>query len=115
MDATGWRVYGAGERRVVKHSVCRQRTWRKLHLGIDENTKEIVAVELTGSRVHDSQQFPSLLEQIPDPIGQVWAAGPTTRKRVTKSCFGVGAMPTLAPLCTAQLCTKDPATRFPVK
>jgi hypothetical protein len=73
--ATGLRVYGAGEWRVVKHDVCRRRTWRKLHLGIDERTKESVAVDLTGSRIHDSQPLPSLLAQIPDPIGQVSSDG----------------------------------------
>ena len=36
IDTTGLKVYGAGE-------------WRKLHLGVDETTKEIVAVEVTGS------------------------------------------------------------------
>jgi hypothetical protein len=69
IDATGLRVYGAGEWQAWKHGVRRRRTWRKLHLGIDETTKEIVAVELTESRVHDSQRLPSLLGQIPDPIG----------------------------------------------
>src|SRR5215467_11326008 len=67
-DATRLKVYGAGEWRIYKHRVSRKRTWRKLHLGVDERTKEIVAVELTGSRVHDSQPLPSLLEQISDPI-----------------------------------------------
>jgi hypothetical protein len=54
IDATGLKVYGAGDWQVWKHRVGRRRTWRKLHLGIDETTKEIVAVDLTESRVHDS-------------------------------------------------------------
>jgi Transposase DDE domain len=53
IDSTGLRVYGAGEWRIWKHRVSRRRTWRKVHLGVDERTKEIVAVELTRSRVHD--------------------------------------------------------------
>src|SRR5215813_3469073 len=65
IDATGLRVYGAREWRMWKHRVCRRRTWRKLHLGIDEASKEIVAVEVTESRVHDSQPLPALLGQIP--------------------------------------------------
>jgi hypothetical protein len=48
--ATGLWVYGTGEWRGWKPRVCRQRTWSKLHLGIDERKKEIVAVELTKSR-----------------------------------------------------------------
>jgi hypothetical protein len=45
IDATGLKVYGVGEWRVWKHRVSRGRTWRKLRLGVDERTKEIVAVE----------------------------------------------------------------------
>ncbi len=57
IDATGLRVYGAGEWHVHKHRGGRRRTWRKLHLGVDEQTKEIVAVEITTSHVHDSRMF----------------------------------------------------------
>ena len=71
VDATGLRVYGSGEWHVRKHRQGRRRAWRKLHLGVDETTKEIVAVEVTRSRVHDSSMLPGLLSQIPGRIGQV--------------------------------------------
>ncbi len=54
LDATGLKVYGAGEWHVRKHRRGRRRAWRKLHLGVDETTKEIVAVEVTPGRIHDS-------------------------------------------------------------
>jgi hypothetical protein len=38
--------------------------------GYDERTKEIIAVDLTESRVHDRQRVSALLQQIPDPIEQ---------------------------------------------
>ena len=57
VDATGLKVYGSGEWHVRKHRCGRRRAWRKLHLGVDETTKEIVAVEVTPSRVHDSSMF----------------------------------------------------------
>jgi hypothetical protein len=109
IDATGLKVYGAGEWHVRKHRVSRRRTWRKLHLGVDERTKEIVAVELTGSRVHDSQPLPTLLAQIPDPIGQVSGDGAYD----TRICYEIvlqrGATPVFVPRCTAQLGpTPDP-------
>src|SRR5215813_8282243 len=56
IDATGLKVCGVGEWCVWKHRMSRRRTWRKLHLGVDEQTKEIVAGELTERRVHDSQR-----------------------------------------------------------
>ena len=71
VDATGLRVYGSGEWHVRKHRCGRRRAWRKLHLGVDEMTKEIVAVEVTPSRVHDSTMLPALLAQVSGRIGQV--------------------------------------------
>lgn len=93
-----------------KHRVSRRRTWRKLHLGIDESTKEIVAVEFTESRVHDSQPLPSLLDQIPDPIGQVSGDGAYDTQTCYEAVLQRRATPTFVPRRTAQPCpTKDPA------
>ena len=36
-DSTGLKVYGEGEWKVRKHGYNKRRTWRKLHLGVDEN------------------------------------------------------------------------------
>jgi Transposase DDE domain len=109
IDATGLKVYGAGEWQVWKHRVGRRRTWRKLHLGIDETTKEIVAVELTESRAHDSQQLPSLLEQIPDPVGQVSGDGAYDTRACYEAVLQCGATPTFVPRRTAQSrATSDP-------
>jgi hypothetical protein len=109
IDATGLRVYGAGEWHVWKHGVNCRRTWRKLHLGIDETTKEIVAVEFTDSRVHDSQQLPALLEQIPDPIGQVSGDGAYDTRACYEAVLQRGATPVFVPRRTAQPCpTSDP-------
>jgi hypothetical protein len=103
IDATGLKVYGAGEWRIYKHRVSRRRTWRKLHLGVDEHTKEIVAVELTGSRVHDSQPMPALLEQIPDPMGQVSGDGAYDTRACYEAVLKRGATPTFAPRRPARL------------
>jgi hypothetical protein len=102
IDATGLKVYGAGEWHVRKHRVGRRRMWRKLHLGIDETTKEIVAVDLTESRVHDSQGVSSLLKQIPDPIGQVSGDGAYDTRACYEAVLQHGAAPTFVPRCTAQ-------------
>jgi hypothetical protein len=69
IDATGLRVYGTGEWHGQKHRGSQRRLWRKLHLGVDEHTKEIVAVEITASHIHDSQMLPSLLKQIHGKVG----------------------------------------------
>ncbi len=70
-DATGLRVYGAGGWHTGKYRHARRTTWRKLHLGVDETTKEILAADVTESRVHDSRRLPALLLRMPDDIAQV--------------------------------------------
>jgi len=109
IDATGFKVYGAGEWRIFKHRVSRRRTWRKLHLGDDEHTKEIVAGELTGSGVHDGQPLPVLLEQIADPIDQVSGDGAYDTRVCYEAVLKRGATPTFVPRRTAKLhCTITP-------
>ena len=36
MDSTGCKIYGEGEWKVRQHGYGYRRTWRKLHLGVDE-------------------------------------------------------------------------------
>ncbi len=75
IDATGLKVYGAGEWLVEKHGERGTRTWRKLHLAIDPSTGEILASELTTNDEGDASQVGPLLEQIPAPIASVTADG----------------------------------------
>ena len=41
VDATGLKVYGEGEWKVRKHGKSKRRTWRKVHLGFDEETGKL--------------------------------------------------------------------------
>src|SRR4051794_4114946 len=75
IDATGLKVYGAGEWRVETHGARGKRTWRKLHLAVDPSTGEILASELTSHEEGDASQVGPLLEQIPGPLGSVTADG----------------------------------------
>ena len=75
VDATGLKVYGAGEWLVEKHGERGARTWRKLHLAVDPSTGEILASELTSNEEGDASQVGPLLDQIPGPIASVTADG----------------------------------------
>jgi hypothetical protein len=77
IDSTGIKVEGEGEWNARKHGGPKRRVWRKIHLGVDEETLEIRAVEVTSSNVGDAQMLPELLDQIaPDQeIGTVTADG----------------------------------------
>lgn len=75
VDSTGCKVYGAGEWKVRVHGKSKRRTWRKLHLGVDEETGEIVAAVLSSNNVSDSEALPMLLNQVEEPIAQISGDG----------------------------------------
>ncbi len=75
IDATGLKVYGAGEWLVEKHGERGKRGWRKLHLAVDPSTGEILASELTSNEDGDASQVGALLGQIPGPLASVIADG----------------------------------------
>ena len=77
IDSTGIKAEGEGEWFAKKHGPSKPRQWRKVHLGIDADTLEIRAIEVTGSRVGDAPILPELLAQIPadQPIDKVSADG----------------------------------------
>jgi hypothetical protein len=70
VDSTGLKVYGEGEWKTRKHGISKRRTWRKLHLGVDEKTGFVHAQVLTenGKGDGDAQQVKSMLEQVGPPI-----------------------------------------------
>lgn len=75
IDSTGIKIYGEGEWRDRKHGVRSLRRWRKLHLGVDAETHEIVAVELTTDEVGDVSTVPDLLDQIASPVASMTGDG----------------------------------------
>ena len=66
VDSTGLKMVGEGECKRKKHGAEYRRQWRKLHLGIDAQTMEIRALEVTTNSVGDAPMLPALLGQI-DP------------------------------------------------
>lgn len=77
IDSTGLKVYGEGEWKVRQHGISKRRTWRKLHLAVDADSHEVIAVELTAAFVGDAEVLPDLLDQLPpdEPIASVAADG----------------------------------------
>jgi hypothetical protein len=68
VDSTGLRLCGAGEWLTEKHGTRRRRSWRKLHIGVDAETGQILASELTSKDVDDGSQVEPLLDQITAPL-----------------------------------------------
>jgi hypothetical protein len=75
VDSTGLQLCGAGEWLVEKHGTRRRRSWRKLHIGVDASTGQILASELTPHDVDDGSQVEPLLDQNTDPLASLTGDG----------------------------------------
>lgn len=84
VDATGLKVYGEGEWKVRVHGVGKRRTWRKLHLAVNEANNRILGVVLTTNDFTDNQVFTELMDQIdPKNVSRVTGDGAYDDKK----CF----------------------------
>jgi hypothetical protein len=84
VDATGLKVYGEGEWKVRIHGHSKRRTWRKLHLAVDEANNRILGVVLTTNDFKDNEVFPVLMNQIgPENVSRVTGDGAYDDKK----CF----------------------------
>jgi IS5 family transposase len=64
VDSTGLKLRGADECLLEKHGTAKRRAWRKLHIGIDAASGEIVAFDLTDKNVDDASHVPTLLRPL---------------------------------------------------
>ncbi len=65
IDSTGLKVFGAGEWQESNHGTReKRRKWRKVHLGLDLDTGEVLCSELTEDSVGDPAMVPDLPDQI---------------------------------------------------
>jgi len=82
LDSTGLKIYGEGEWKVRQHGYSKRRTWRKLHVSVDEATGEIQAEELTEASTDDAEMVGPLLEQTPAEVEQLSADGAYDKEKV---------------------------------
>jgi hypothetical protein len=75
VDSTGLKLCGAGEWLVEKHGTKTRRSWRKLHIGMDADTGEIVAAVLTTNDVDDASQVGPLFDQLDAPLASFTGDG----------------------------------------
>lgn len=74
IDSTGLKQFGRDEWHQSKYSVSGKRSWRKLHIAVD-NQHIIQTGLLTNRFVSDDDAVDDLLEQIEGDIGRVTADG----------------------------------------
>ncbi len=76
MDSTGLKISGEGEWLQRKHKTkITRKKWRKLHLGLNLATGEIICAELTLDSAGDTTALPELLDQIIEPVSRFLADG----------------------------------------
>lgn len=76
VDSTGLKVFGQGEWQAQKYRTkAKRKAWRKLHLGLDLASGEIVCADLTTDDVGDTTALPDLLDQFDGPVGRFMADG----------------------------------------
>ncbi|UWQ79045.1 IS5 family transposase [Leisingera sp. S132] len=111
IDSTGIKVEGEGEWNARKHGGSKRRVWRKVHLGIDEKTLEIRAVEFTSSNIGDAPMLPELLNQIPpeQEIGSVTADGAYDTRKCHDAIANRGANAVVPPRKNAKPWKPDTA------
>jgi len=99
IDSTGIKAEGEGEWHSRKHGGSKRRLWRKIHLGVDEQTLEIRAIEITGSQIGDAPMLPELLDQIPPDveIGSVTADGAYDTRKCHDAVADRGAHAVIPP------------------
>lgn len=103
VDSTGVKIFGEGEWKVRQHGYTKRRTWRKLHLGADEATGEIVAAVVTTNNVADSQVLEDLLEQVEDELAQVSGDGSYDKRKCYEAIRKRQAKATIPPRRNAKI------------
>src|SRR6266849_2751509 len=116
VDSSGFKVYGEGEWKVRLHGWSKRRTWRKLHLGVDEATGEIVAAVASEASVSDDEVLPELVAQVQGEIRQVSADGAYDKRRCYEALEERGATAVIPPRRDAKIwqhgnCTGAPWQR----
>jgi hypothetical protein len=109
IDSTGIKAEGEGEWNARKHGGPKRRLWRKIHIGIDEQTLEIRAIEVTSSSIGDAPILPDLLNQIPpdQELGSVTADGAYDTRKCHDAIAARDAHAVIPPRKNAKLWKPD--------
>ena len=103
VDSTGIKVYGEGEWKTRQHGISKRRTWRKLHVGVDESTGEIVSAVVTTHDVHDGEVLSEILDGIEDEIDQVSTDGAYDHEHCYEEISNRDAIAVIPPRKTAKI------------
>lgn len=102
VDSSGIKVYGEGEWKMRLYGKEKRRTWRKLHVAVNEKTQDIVMSAVTNSNVHDSEVLAALLpDQNNCIVSQVTGDGAYDTHHCYAVVADIGAKPCFPPRIVA--------------
>lgn len=84
IDSTGLKVYGKDEWHQEKHGVNARRTWRKLHIVIDEK-HQIISYDITDNSKGDPTTAVDLIDQIEHSFSVVMGDGAYDSVKLTRA------------------------------
>jgi hypothetical protein len=121
VDSTGLKVFGEGEWKMRTHGKSKRRTWRKLHLSVNPQTREIVAEVLTENSSHDADVIPELLSQVEQSVNKIYGDGSYDKWKVYEGLKSRQIQPVIPPQhnakikqhgnCSAEALARDEAIR----
>jgi len=97
VDASGLKIYGEGEWKARTHGISTRRAWRKLHIGLDPETGEIVTAALSTEDAHDSEMLPDLLSGMDGAVRAVVGDGGYDTRGSYDAISGIGADAVIPP------------------
>jgi hypothetical protein len=97
IDSSGLKIFGEGEWKVRRYGWSKRRTWRKLHIGVDEKRGLIVSAVLTENGIADDKILPELLNSYKGSINQVSGDGAYDSHDCFNAIVSLGAKATIPP------------------
>ncbi len=109
VDSTGIKMMGEGEWKTRKHGASYRRQWRKVHIGIDAETLDIRAIEVTTNAIGDAPVLPDLLAQIPEDeqISHVGGDGAYDTRKCHAAIAARGARAVIVVRCNGRPWKED--------
>lgn len=97
IDASGLKIYEAGEWAKRKRGYNRHKMWRKLHIIIDGDTQEIIACDLTLNSVDDAEMTEGLLKAVEKPYEKLVGDTGYDKRKVYDPLDVMGITPVIKP------------------
>lgn len=103
MESASAKVHGEGEWKVRQHGWSKHRTWRKIHVAVDERTGVIESFAMTTNSVDDAAMAGPLLDGIEGKVKKLAADGAYDKKKVYKGLAKRKIKPVIPPRKNARI------------